>query len=312
MQFRRLRYFVKIVDAGSFSRAAAVVHVAQPALSQQIADLEAELGMALLLRTPRGVRPTPAGEALYREASAILRQVENLPATLRSAGGAPAGAVGLGLSSTLASTISAPLIDAARAAMPKVTLRLTTANSLTVGDRLRSGGLDLAIVFEDEPLPGFLRWPLFRQRFYFVHRDRPVRPGEPLTIERVAALPLVLPIQPNVARAPFDRGFAAAGLTPEVVAEADVLSSILSAVQAGIGGAILPKGDFSDIPGCESLTLTPVEPPISLTAVILAAAERPLSRAAEAVRSLAAQVIRDRLAASAPPGAELVGSGEAE
>ena len=66
MQFRHLRYFVKIVEAGSFSRAAATIHVAQPALSQQIADLEDRMGVPLLQRTPRGVRPTPAGEVLYR------------------------------------------------------------------------------------------------------------------------------------------------------------------------------------------------------------------------------------------------------
>jgi LysR family transcriptional regulator, nitrogen assimilation regulatory protein len=78
MQLRHLRYFVKIVEAGSFSRAAAI-HVAQPALSQQIAELEEQLGGTILLRTPRAVRMTPAGEALYREASSILRQVVLLP-----------------------------------------------------------------------------------------------------------------------------------------------------------------------------------------------------------------------------------------
>ncbi len=305
MQFRQLRYFVSIVDAGSFSRAASLVHVAQPALSQQIAELEAELGLTLLLRTPRGVRPTPVGETLYREASAILRQIENLPAVLRSAGGEIEGAVRLGLSSTLASTLGAPLLDAARAAMPKVTLRLATADSLTLSDRLRAGGLDLLLVFEDQPAPGFTRWPLFRQRFYFIHRAPQAGPGGALGVAQIAALPLVLPVEPNVARGSIDRLFAAAGLTPKVVAEADVLSSILSAVQAGLGGTLLPKGDLSDVPGFEALTATPVEPPVHLTASLLASAERPLSTVAEAVRALAVAVIRDRLAAAPPPGVEL-------
>ena len=64
---------MKIVEAGSFSRAATMVFVAQPALSQQIAELEDELGVVLLNRSPRGVQPTPAGDALYLEACAILR-----------------------------------------------------------------------------------------------------------------------------------------------------------------------------------------------------------------------------------------------
>ena len=71
MKLRQLRYFVTIVDAGSFSRAAQVAHVAQPALSQQIADLEDQLGVSLLQRSARGVNATAAGERLYVEASAI-------------------------------------------------------------------------------------------------------------------------------------------------------------------------------------------------------------------------------------------------
>jgi DNA-binding transcriptional LysR family regulator len=79
LQLRHLRYFVKIVEAGSFSRAAATIHVAQPGLSQQIAELEEELGVALLQRHARGISPTAAGEVLYREAVVILRQIEQLP-----------------------------------------------------------------------------------------------------------------------------------------------------------------------------------------------------------------------------------------
>src|SRR5277367_3621072 len=100
MQFRQLRYFVKIVDAGSFSRAASVVHVAQPALSQQIAELEERLGVMLLQRSARGVRPTAAGEILYREASAILHQLDQLPSAIRPSSGEPEGTVSLGFVSS--------------------------------------------------------------------------------------------------------------------------------------------------------------------------------------------------------------------
>src|SRR5271154_820602 len=103
MQLRHLRYFVKIVEAGSFSRAAATIHVAQPALSQQMAELEERLGVILLHRSARGVRPTAAGDVLYREACSILRQMEKLPGIVRSTSGEAVGAVSLGMSSTLAS-----------------------------------------------------------------------------------------------------------------------------------------------------------------------------------------------------------------
>jgi LysR family transcriptional regulator, nitrogen assimilation regulatory protein len=84
VQYRQLRYFVKIVEAGSFSRAAALIYIAQPSLSDQIAELEQALGTPLLLRSARGVRPTAAGEILYREASAILKHLEQLPDIVRT------------------------------------------------------------------------------------------------------------------------------------------------------------------------------------------------------------------------------------
>jgi LysR family transcriptional regulator, nitrogen assimilation regulatory protein len=106
MQFRQLRYFVKIVEAGSFSRAASIVHVAQPALSQQVAELEERLGVALLQRSARGVRPTAAGEIFYKEASAILRQLDQLPSVVRSDTDQPEGVVNVGFISSLAPSIS--------------------------------------------------------------------------------------------------------------------------------------------------------------------------------------------------------------
>src|SRR5215813_12596446 len=102
MQFRQLRYFVRIVEGGSFSRAASIVHVAQPALSQQVAELEQRLGVELLQRSARGVRPTAAGEIFYKEASAILHQLDRLPDIIRSSTGNVEGTVHLGFVSSLA------------------------------------------------------------------------------------------------------------------------------------------------------------------------------------------------------------------
>src|SRR6202044_305503 len=97
MHYRHLYYFVRIVEAGSFSQAARTIHVAQPALSQQIAELEASLGIPLLQRSARGVRPTVAGEKFYEEASSILRRLDNLPGLIRSSTGEIHGTVSVGM-----------------------------------------------------------------------------------------------------------------------------------------------------------------------------------------------------------------------
>jgi LysR family transcriptional regulator, nitrogen assimilation regulatory protein len=307
MQFRHLRYFVKIVEAGSFSRAAATIHVAQPALSQQIAELEEKLGVILLQRSARGVRPTAAGDVLYREASAILRQMEQLPGIVRSSGGETEGTVSLGMSSTLAASLAGFFIEACKAALPKVTLKFAVADSAALKARIETHALDIAVIFEDELVASFARKPLFRQRLYLIRRGEHTMKTASVTLSQLAKLPLILPSHPNVTRAVLDRAFAAAGITPNVVAEADVLSSILSAVRTGIGDTIIPKGDLADIAGDDLARPLLVEPALFLTASVISSSDFPLTQAGEAVRELLTQFVKDRLGKMSTPGIEWIG-----
>lgn len=309
LKLRHLQYFVTVVDAGSFSRAATTIHIAQPALSRQVLELEDMLGVALLHRTARGVRPTSAGEVLYREAANILRQMERLPDLVHSAGGDIEGTVGIGMSSTLASFLAGPLMERCRAEFPKIRLRLVTADSAVLKTRLDAGQLDLAVVFEDQPSPGYARQPLFRQQLYLVHRE-PLGDG-PIPLDRFSELPLILPAPPNVTRLLLDRVLAEAGIDPNMVGEADVLSSMLSAVQAGMGDIVLPKGDLSDVAGHGSLLARPIEPAIFLTAATLSSNELPLSRTATVVRDLLTRFVFTLMSETPPAGAEWVG-GEPE
>ena len=306
MQFRHLRYFVKIVEAGSFSRAATTIHVAQPALSQQIAELEELLGVQLLHRSARGVRPTVAGDALYREALAMLRQMERIPDIVRSAGGEAQGIVSVGMSSTLASTMAGALMDACKQALPLVSLRFITSDSLELRSRIDDQTLDLAIVFEDVPTPGYARKSLFRQRLFLIRRKRTPRSPASITLQEMAALPLILPSAPNVLRGLIDRVFAEAGLSPNIATETDVFSGMMSAIHAGLGNAILPKGDFSDVPGHTAVLPLLIEPPLYLTANVVSSIEAPLTRAGEAVRDLLGVFFNAHLADKAVVGAERV------
>jgi LysR family transcriptional regulator, nitrogen assimilation regulatory protein len=304
MQLRHLRYFIKIVEAGSFSRAASTIHVAQPALSQQIAELEEQLGLSLLHRSARGVRPTAAGEVLYREASLILRQMEELPGIVRSSSGEIDGSVRLGMSSTLAATLAGPFIDSCKMSLPKVTLKFAVADSEAHKAKIEASTLDLALVFEDELVARFARLPLFKQRLYFVRRDPLDVKSASISLSEIGKLPLVLPSAPNVTRMLLDRAFAAQGIEPNVAVEADVLSSILSAVQTGIGGTILPKGSLDDVLPEDMAPPVPIEPPLYLTSSIISSSDYPLTRAGEAVRSLLAQFVGDHLQKTSTPGVE--------
>jgi LysR family nitrogen assimilation transcriptional regulator len=307
MKLRQLRYFAKIVECGSFSRAAAEVHIAQPALSQQVAELEQNLGVMLLHRSARGVRPTPAGRALYTETLEILRHIERLPSIVKSAGGEAQGSVKFGMSSTLAAVLGGPFMDVVKQALPKVILRFVTQDSQTLRAQITEQRIDLALVYEDQPVIGFVREPLFRQSLYLIQRKKTARTPQRVTLARLASMPLVLPAYPNLVRKLLDDAFVAAGVEPITVAEADVFSSMLSAVQSGIGDTVLPKGDFSDSPGNTNLVAIPIEPPIYLTAVLISSRESALTIPVDAVREHFLAFARDYLRDHTVHGAEWIG-----
>lgn len=304
MQFRHLRYFVKIVEAGSFSRAAATIHVAQPALSQQIADLEARMGIALLQRTPRGVRPTAAGEVLYREASSILQELEQLPGLLNSGSTEVEGKVSVGFAMSVSVAMSGSLLDVCKAKYPKLALKFADGDSESLEARIVARNLDMAVVFENELVPLFSRVPLFRQRLLLVGSESACELSGSVTLDQIATLPLVLPSAPNGRRALVEHAFAKAGLTPNIIADTDSLSSELSAVRAGVAYSILNMSVMNQTGFAEPVL---IEPPIYLTCSVISSSDVPLSHAGEAVRDTLVQFVRHLVATTDMPGSEWIG-----
>ncbi|MDX7953911.1 LysR family transcriptional regulator [Lichenihabitans sp. Uapishka_5] len=165
MDLRQLRYFVAIVQSGSISRASQALNVAQPALSLHIRNMEADLGVPLLFRTPQGVQATEAGLVLLRHARTILSQFEAADREVRGTATEPTGEVRLGLPSTISRILGVPLVLAARARHPKVVLRVAEAMSGYVLEWLRAGRVDLGLLYqcvEDKDLRsiGLLTEPL--------------------------------------------------------------------------------------------------------------------------------------------------------
>lgn len=283
MQYRQLRYYVKIVEAGSFSRAASLIYVAQPALSEQISELEESLGTLLLQRTPRGVRPTPAGEILYREAASLLKHLDTLPDIVRTSVGSAQGEVSLGLPAFLGPALVGRFVEMCRSALSGVKVKLAVTNSFTLREKVRSKSIELGLVFEDEPEPGLARQPLYRQQLYVFHPN-PMIVESPVSLAALASLPLILPSRPSLLRATIDRVFAQEGLTPSLVAEVDDFSSTLSTVRTGMGVALVPSGAPAEL-GEGIAGPVPTEPPIHMTASILTSNDAPLSEPAREIRT---------------------------
>ena len=309
MRFRQLRYFCKIVECGSFSRAAATIHIAQPALSQQISELEAQMGIELLQRSARGVKATRAGEILYKEGLLILRQLDQLPALVRSNTGVVEGSVSLGIVRALGPRIAGDIVAACREKLPKVTLKLSAADSTSLRDRVEARSLDMAIVFEAEfLLPALARHALFRQRVYFLPAGKMAEPSTSLSLAQLAQLPLVMPSHPNVARALLEHALSGAGLSPTIVAEVDDLATVLASVRSGLGGTIVTTGNLAGVGADDLPPPMLIEPALYVTASIVSDSGNPLSRAGDALRSLLAPLIRNHLQTEEVPGAEWLGN----
>ncbi len=128
MNLRRLMYFIKIVDTGNMTQASELLHIAQPALSQQLATLESEFEAQLLVRTKRGMAPTEAGKALYRHAQIMLRQLEQAQSAVRNAGKSLSGLVTVGIVPGIAaSALALPLLKIVHHRHPAIMLNFNDA-----------------------------------------------------------------------------------------------------------------------------------------------------------------------------------------
>jgi LysR family nitrogen assimilation transcriptional regulator len=303
MRFRQLRYFCKIVECKSFSRAASTIHIAQPTLSQQIAELEAVMGVELLHRSARGVRATEAGEALYGEATALLRQLDRIPALIRSSVGVVEGTVSLGYAHGFGMRLM-NFLAACKEALPKVTLQLIAGDNPGLRDRVEAQTLDMALIFETElQLPPVWRRPLYRQRLYYIGPAHEAQSSGSLSLAQLAERPLILTTTSTVTRMVINHAFSTAGLSANVVAEINDSPSLLAAVRAGLGGTILAVGDLAAIGAGDLPRPVLIEPPLNVTCTIVANSDIPLTAAGEAVRKLLPPLVKRAVQTLDLPGA---------
>jgi DNA-binding transcriptional LysR family regulator len=240
MQLRQLAYLVRIIEMGSVSRASQVLHVAQPALSQQINQLEEELGVQLLHRSVRGVTPTDAGLAVYRQAQLILKQVEATRLIAAEADAGPAGTVSIGLPWTVASLLGLPLLREVRATLKAVRLEIVEGPSSVLGSLLAEGKIELAVLFDSAATSGLIVRPVLSEPLLFVGPPGSLAGKSSMTLEETAGFPLLLMSRPNGIREMIEQRFAAVGCKPNIAAQINAPALLIDAVRAELGYSILP------------------------------------------------------------------------
>lgn len=320
MELRQLRYFVRIVEIGSMSRAARELDVVQSTLSQQITRLESEIAVRLLQRTPRGVVPTEAGVAFFREAQLTLRHAEQ---AVRSAQQSRlSGSVSLGLAPTTATILALPLMQAMRTRYPDVRLHMVESMSGHLAEMLNARALDMAVLFDSrlhgakagQARPGGRRWqvhPLIEERLFLI-RSRRHPHASPLpasmALADLAHEPLILPTGQHGLRSTLDTAFSQARFSPHVVLEVDSLSMVMAAVDAGLGSSLQPwaaMGRFEDAAQrFEAALITDKD--AQRTNLLCSLSEDELSPAALATRVVLVDCVRELVQSGAWSGTEAI------
>ncbi|MFI9272887.1 LysR family transcriptional regulator [Kitasatospora sp. NPDC052896] len=308
MQFQQLRYFVAVAETRHFTRAAELVRVAQPSLSQQIRSLERELGAELFHRTRGNVALTDAGEALLPLARRILTDSETARRAVQETVQLRRGRVRLGAPPSLCVSLVPDLLHAYRAAHPGVELQIREDGSRDLVRTLAAGELDLALIITPEagaPLGGLVVTELLHEDLVLVSTAAP-RGGRRrrARIEDLRDQPLVMFREGYDLREATLAACRAAGFEPRFAVEGGEMDAVLGFVRAGLGPAVLP----GMVAARSGLTVTPFAAPgLGRTIAVAHGRDLPLTRAAAALRAaLPAQLAAAQRAGALPPGTRLL------
>jgi LysR family transcriptional regulator, nitrogen assimilation regulatory protein len=308
MDIRQLRYFLGILEAKSVTKAAEVLHVAQPALGLQIRNLERELGVQLLRRHARGVAPTEAGVLLARHAESIVRMFERAQQDLVDYGKAPRGRISLGMSHTAAHVVVGPLLERCRKKFPAVTIILSEGLSKQLVDMVADGRLDIALTYHPSALPGLSSQPLVEDRLVLVRPGGTDRIAPTISLPELFKHELALPSRPHLVREMAEAAARDAGEELRVYCEVDSVATMIGLVRRGQAATLLPAGAVqSEVETKRVRTQRADSPHFRRTLHLVRSVDRPQSKAMDAVydeiHALAQELARAGTSGWTLPGA---------
>ncbi len=249
MNLKQLEYFVRVAELGSFSKAALILNIAQPALSRQVRLLETDLHVTLLTRTGRGVVLTEAGKRLFDHSIGILQLVARATEDIEAARDVPTGRIVIGLPPSMGRMLTLPLVENFRRTLPKARLVIVEGLSTHLTEWIATGRVDLGLVLNPEPNPAIEVTPLLDEPLGLVGPAKGGKAGiggkgaKPATIAfgELIKYPLILPERSHVLRKLLETQAAQAALKLDVGFEVSSVQSILDLVEAGYGYAVLSQ-----------------------------------------------------------------------
>lgn len=301
MTLQQLTYFLAAAEHGSFSAAAEELHMAQPSLSEQIRRLEAELGVSLFARAGRGLVLTEAGRLLLPHAEHTLAAAEEAAASVREVRDLAGGTVAFGTFGSAHHYLLGGLVQDFRERFPNVRVRVLGQNSAEVADAVRDGELEAGLIVLPIDDRGLDVRPTMREELLYVSAD-PQRLREPMTIERLAAAPLILYDARWGADDPTRRQLREraqeAGVKLEPTIEVEYVTAALDLVARGMGDTVGPDSIVASRGYSRRLGGVPFEPPLFDTFAFITRRNAHLSPATRAFMEIAerrVQALQTRL-----------------
>ena len=298
MNLKQLEYFVQVAELGSFSKAAVVLDIAQPALSRQVRSLETELHQQLFLRNGRGVTLTDAGKRLFDHSVAVLQLMAHAREDLGASRDEPIGRVTIGLPPSMGRQLTLPLIDRFKKELPAARLAIVEGLSTHIVEWVTTGRIDIGLVYNPEAQPGLEITPLLQEQLGLAShaakgkRKRPTLP--PLPMKELSRYPLIVPERVHAMRRLLDTQAALAGIKLDIAWEVSSVPSIIDLVCAGYGYAVLTaSGVAASARSGELVTRRLVDPtPVSVLCLAISAHRRPTPLTQHTMRLLTA-LVRD-------------------
>ncbi|HEX5619661.1 MAG TPA: LysR family transcriptional regulator [Solirubrobacteraceae bacterium] len=243
MELRQLHYFVAIAEEGQFTRAAARVSVAQPAVSAQIRRLERQLGERLFVRDPHGATLTHAGEAFLPHARAALTAAARGRDTIASLQGKLQGRLTIGVAGPVDDRLAAAVGEFHRT-HPAIEITLSNQQNEPLLAGVANAEFDAAIVgVGAQPLPPGVdaRVVATEPLALAVAPDHPLARRRTIAVADLRDVPMITLVPGSGLRAVLEQACRAAGFSPRITAETGELSSLVELVAAGLGVALLPQ-----------------------------------------------------------------------
>jgi len=312
LNLRQLETFVKVAELGSFSKAALILNIAQPALSRQVRLLETELRENLLLRTGRGVVLTEAGKRLYEHSVGILQLVARAREDMAASRDEPTGQIVIGLPPSIGRMLTVPLVQIFKRELPKAKLAIVEGFSSHLTEWIATGRVDVGLVHNPEVQPAIETTPILRESLCLISpgtgkrgRNARSQSNDAVRLTDLARFPLAVPERSHAIRKLLETQAALAGVKLQVALEVSSVQSILDLVQAGQGHAVLWRSAVAAFGNLANFHVRPlVDPVLTSTLCLAVSAHKP----ATPLMKQAQRLLRELVMHYASPATERRGA----